>query len=95
MDFNKIDREGADIDRTKADLSNNGLQPEEWGGDTTMVPISAKLNQNLDQLLDMILLTADIEELKADIEIPAEGRGIKDWGIYRRRLNLWKSSNYA
>ena len=71
--INKIDREGADIDRTKADLSAHGLQPEEWGGDITMVPISAKQNQNLDQLIDMILLTADIEELKADIDIPAEG----------------------
>lgn len=71
--INKIDREGADIDRTKADLSNHGLQPEEWGGDITMVPISAKLGQNLDQLLDMILLTADIEELKADVDIPSEG----------------------
>ena len=71
--INKIDREGADIDRTKADLSSHGLQPDEWGGDITMVPISAKKNQNLDQLIDMILLTADIEELKADIDIPAEG----------------------
>lgn len=71
--INKIDREGADIDRTKADLSNHGLQPEEWGGDITMVPISAKQNQNLDQLVDMILLTSDIEELKADTDIPAEG----------------------
>ena len=71
--INKIDREGADIDRTKADLSNHGLQPEEWGGDITMVPISAKQNQNLDQLIDMLLLTADIEELKADVDIPAEG----------------------
>ena len=71
--INKIDREGADIKRTKADLSNHGLQPEEWGGDIVMVPISAKMNQNLDKLLDMILLTADIEELKADIDIPAEG----------------------
>ncbi len=71
--INKIDREGADIDRTKADLSQHGLQPEEWGGDITMVPISAKMNQNLDQLLDMILLTADLEELKADVDIPAEG----------------------
>jgi translation initiation factor IF-2 len=71
--INKIDREGADIDRTKADLSNHGLQPEEWGGDITMVPISAKQNQNLDQLVDMILLTSDIEELKADVDIPAEG----------------------
>ena len=71
--INKIDREGADIPRTMADLSQNGLQPEEWGGDIVMVPISAKMNQNLDKLLDMILLTADIEELKADIHIPAEG----------------------
>ena len=71
--INKIDREGADIDRTKADLSQHGLQPEEWGGDITMVSISAKMNQNLDKLLDMILLTADIEELKADVDIPAEG----------------------
>ena len=71
--INKIDREGADIQRTMADLSNHGLQPEEWGGDIVMVPISAKMNQNLDKLLDMILLTADIEELKADIDIPAEG----------------------
>lgn len=71
--INKIDREGADVNRTMADLSQQGLQPEEWGGDTTMVPISAKLNQNLDKLLDMILLTADIEELKADVDIPSEG----------------------
>ncbi len=71
--INKIDREGADIERTKADLSQHGLQPEEWGGDIVMVPISAKQNQNLDKLLDMILLTADIEELKADVNIPAEG----------------------
>ena len=71
--INKIDREGADIDRTKADLSQHGLQPEEWGGDITMVPISAKVGTNLEQLLDMILLTADIEELKADVDIPAEG----------------------
>lgn len=71
--INKIDREGADVQRTMADLSQHGLQPEEWGGDITMVPISAKLGTNLDKLLDMILLTADIEELKADVEIPAEG----------------------
>ena len=71
--INKIDRDGADIQRTMADLSNHGLQPEEWGGDITMVPVSAKRGDNLDQLLDMILLTADIEELKADVDIPAEG----------------------
>lgn len=71
--INKIDREGADVQRTMADLANHGLQPEEWGGDIVMVPISAKQNQNLDKLLDMILLTADMEELKADVDIPAEG----------------------
>jgi len=71
--INKIDREGADIPRTMADLVQHGLQPEEWGGDVTMVPISAKRGDNLEKLLDMILLTADIEELKADVEIPAEG----------------------
>ncbi|MBQ3320929.1 translation initiation factor IF-2 [Candidatus Saccharibacteria bacterium] len=71
--INKIDREGADVNRTMADLSQQGLQPEEWGGDIVMVPVSAKKNENLDKLLDMILLTADIEELKADVDIPAEG----------------------
>jgi translation initiation factor IF-2 len=49
------------------------LNPEEWGGDTIMVPISAKTGQNLEKLLDMILLTADIDELKADVKVPSEG----------------------
>ena len=71
--INKIDREGADIPRTMASLAEHGLQPEEWGGDVVTVPISAKTGENLDKLLDMILLMADIEELKADINIPAEG----------------------
>lgn len=71
--INKIDREGADVARTMADLSQHGLQPEEWGGDITMVPISAKRGDNIEKLLDLILLTADIEELKADVDIPAEG----------------------
>ncbi|MBR3135362.1 translation initiation factor IF-2 [Candidatus Saccharibacteria bacterium] len=71
--INKIDREGADVARTMADLAQHGLQAEEWGGDITMVPISARRGDNLDKLLDMILLTADLEELKADIDIPAEG----------------------
>lgn len=71
--INKIDREGADVARTMADLSQHGLQPEEWGGNITMVPISAKRGDNLEKLLDLILLTADIEELKADVDIPAEG----------------------
>lgn len=71
--INKIDREGADVPRTMADLSTHGLQPEEWGGDIMMIPVSAKTGENLEKLLDAILLVADVEELKADIEIPAEG----------------------
>lgn len=72
--INKIDKEGANIELTKTQLATEfNLNPEEWGGDTIMVPISAKTGQNLDKLLDMILLTADIDELKADIDIPAEG----------------------
>ena len=72
--INKIDKDGANIERTKAQLATDfSLNPEEWGGDTIMVPISAKTGQNVEQLLDMILLTADIDELKADENIPAEG----------------------
>lgn len=72
--INKIDKEGANIELAKTQLATEfNLNPEEWGGDTIMVPISAKTGQNLDKLLDMILLTADIDELKADTDIPAEG----------------------
>ena len=48
--INKIDREGADVPRTMADLSQHGLQPEEWGGNTTMIPVSAKRGDNLEKL---------------------------------------------
>ena len=72
--INKIDKEGANIELTKTQLATEfNLNPEEWGGDTIMVPISAKTGQNLDKLLGMILLTADIDELMADTDIPAEG----------------------
>jgi translation initiation factor IF-2 len=72
--INKIDKEGANIELTKTQLATEfNLNPEEWGGDTIMVPISAKSGQKLDKLLEMILLTADIDELKADTDIPAEG----------------------
>lgn len=72
--INKIDKEGANVDRTKAQLATDfNLNPEEWGGDTIMVPISAKTGENLEKLLDMILLTADIDELKADVDVPSEG----------------------
>ncbi len=72
--INKIDKSGADVNRVMAQLATEyNLNPEEWGGNTVMVPISAKTGENLDKLLDLILLTADIEELRADVDIPAEG----------------------
>lgn len=72
--INKIDKEGANLDMVKAQLaSEHHLNPEEWGGDTIMVPVSAKRGDNIDKLLDTILLVADMEELKADVEVPAEG----------------------
>lgn len=72
--INKMDKEGANPDMVKAQLaSEHQLNPEEWGGDTIMVPISAKMNEGIDKLLDMVLLVADMEELKADVDVPAEG----------------------
>lgn len=72
--INKIDKPEADANRVKQQLaSENNLMPEEWGGDTVMVEVSAKTKQGIDKLLEMILLVADIEELKADVNAPAEG----------------------
>ncbi|MDK2898888.1 MAG: translation initiation factor [Patescibacteria group bacterium] len=72
--INKIDKESADPARVKAQLaSEHGLNPEEWGGDTVMIEVSAKTGQNVDKLLDMVLLVADLENLRADVNIPAEG----------------------
>ena len=72
--INKMDKEGANPDMVKVQLaSEHQLNPEEWGGDTIMVPISAKMNEGIDKLLDMVLLVADMEELKADTDVPAEG----------------------
>ena len=70
---NKIDKTGGDINRLKQQLAENELAPEGWGGETVVVPVSAKTKEGLDELLDMILLVADIEELKADYEVPARG----------------------
>ena len=63
---NKIDKPGANPDHVKKELSEHGLIPEEWGGDTIFVNISAKFNQNIDELLENILLIAEVEDLKAD-----------------------------
>ena len=71
--INKIDVEGANIDRVKQELMEYDLVPEEWGGDTILVPISAKKKQNIDTLLEMVLLVADMKELKANPKKQAKG----------------------
>lgn len=71
--INKMDKETANPDLVKGQLAERGLMPEEWGGDVIMVPISAKNGDGIENLLDMVLLTADMEELRADEGIPAEG----------------------
>ena len=72
--INKMDKEAANAQLVMTQLaSEHGLNPEAWGGDTVMVEVSAKTGQNVDKLLDLVLLVADIEELKADVDVPAEG----------------------
>jgi translation initiation factor IF-2 len=69
----KIDKPEANIDRVKQQLSEQKMIPEEWGGDTIIIPISSKTKEGINKLLDMILLVSDIEDLRADIKVPAEG----------------------
>lgn len=71
--INKIDKESADANHIKQQLSEQELLIEEWGGDTVVVEVSAKTKQGIDNLLDMVLLVADVEELKAPVEGPASG----------------------
>ncbi|MGQ9635203.1 MAG: translation initiation factor IF-2 [Bryobacteraceae bacterium] len=71
--INKIDKPDAQPERVKQQLADRGLLAEDWGGDTVMVPVSAKTRQNLDLLLEMILLVADMQELKASPSRPAMG----------------------
>jgi len=71
--INKIDKPGANLDNVKRELAELGLVPEDWGGQTVTVPVSAKKRENLDQLLEMILLSSDILELKANPKRPASG----------------------
>jgi translation initiation factor IF-2 len=71
--INKIDKPGSNPDNVRRELAEVGLVPEDWGGQTVMVPVSAKKRQNLDQLLEMILLSSDILELKANPRRPASG----------------------
>jgi translation initiation factor IF-2 len=74
---NKIDKEGASPDRVRNELAAQGLTPEEWGGDTIYGDVSAKTKQGLDHLLDMILLVAEVEDLKANPDAPASGTVIE------------------
>jgi len=74
---NKIDLPDANIDKVKQELMAYELVPEEWGGDTIYVPISAKKGQNIDQLLEMVLLEADVLELKANPNKQAKGTVIE------------------
>ena len=74
---NKIDVEGANIEKVKQELTEYGLVPEEWGGDTIFVPISAKHKQNIDSLLEMVLLQADMLELKTNPNKQAKGTVIE------------------
>jgi translation initiation factor IF-2 len=71
--INKIDKPDAQVERVKRQLSERGLMPEEWGGDTVMVEVSAKQKKNLDKLLEMLLLVADLRELKSNPKSPAFG----------------------
>ncbi len=75
--INKIDKEGADPNRVKQALMEHELVPEEWGGDTICVEISAKHRQNIDGLLEMVLLVADMKELKANPNRMAKGAVIE------------------
>ncbi|MEK7142987.1 MAG: translation initiation factor IF-2 [Patescibacteria group bacterium] len=71
--LNKIDLPDADIQKTKRQLADNDLAPEEWGGKTPIVEVSAKTGKNIKELLETILLVADLAEFKADPGLPASG----------------------
>lgn len=75
--INKIDKPTANIEKVRQELSNNGLLVEDWGGDIIDVPVSAKKGQNLGKLLEMVLLVAEMEELKANPNRPAVGTVIE------------------
>jgi translation initiation factor IF-2 len=75
--INKIDKEGAQPDRVRGEMSQLGLQPIEWGGDTEFVDVSAKTKQGLDDLLDTILVMAEVEELRSNPDAPASGSVIE------------------
>jgi translation initiation factor IF-2 len=71
--INKIDKADAQIDRIKQQLSDRGLLAEDWGGDTVMVPVSARTRQNIELLLEMVLLVTELQNLRANPTRPAIG----------------------
>jgi translation initiation factor IF-2 len=71
--INKMDKEGADVDRVKTELSSRDVVPEDWGGVTQFIPVSAKSGDGIDALLDAVLLEAEVLELTAVPEAPAKG----------------------
>jgi len=74
---NKIDKEGAQPDRVRTEMTQLGLQPVEWGGDTEFVNVSAKTREGLDDLLETIILMSEVEDLKANPDAPASGTVIE------------------
>jgi translation initiation factor IF-2 len=74
---NKVDKEGAQPDRVRTEMTQLGLQPVEWGGDTEFVNVSAKTKEGLDDLLDTILLMSEVEELRSNPDAPASGTVIE------------------
>lgn len=77
--INKIDKAGANIEKTKTELAQLGLNPEEWGGKTVVVPLSALTKQGIPELLEMILLTADLVQPKANPNRPALGSIVESY----------------
>ena len=75
--INKIDKPAADPDRVLSELSQNGVNTEAWGGDVPVVQVSAKTGQGIDDLLETLLLVAEVQELTAPVEAPAQGNVIE------------------
>lgn len=73
----QVDKEGANVERVKQELAEAGLLPEEWGGTAQVVPISAKTGQGVDQLLETVLLVAEVEQLMANPDKNAVGTVIE------------------
>ena len=71
--INKVDKEGSDPNHVKQQLAEQDLLVEEWGGDTIALEVSAKTKQGIPELLDMILLVSDVEDLRADVDVPGRG----------------------